>query len=109
LKILSIRQPWAYLIAEGSKNIENRVWSTRYRGLFLNDAGKLAIISPRAWMLLPLHQGSRRRAVNRRALPGTLAGHASPCGHSRLADLRSQNPRGGWRGSQDGRRILFTI
>ena len=38
MKILSIRQPWAHLIAHGSKNIENRSWQTRYRGLFLVHA-----------------------------------------------------------------------
>ena len=40
VKILSIRQPWAYLITQGSKNIENRSWPTKYRGLFLVHASK---------------------------------------------------------------------
>src|SRR5262245_15118449 len=38
LKILSIRRPWAYLITRGSKNIENRVWPTKYRGPLLIQA-----------------------------------------------------------------------
>jgi hypothetical protein len=38
MKILSIRQPWAHLIVHGSKNIENRSWSTKYRGPFLVHA-----------------------------------------------------------------------
>ena len=38
MKILSIRQPWAYLITRGSKNIENRSWRTRYRGPVLIHA-----------------------------------------------------------------------
>jgi ASCH domain len=38
MKILSIRQPWAYLITQGSKEIENRSWATTYRGLFLIHA-----------------------------------------------------------------------
>jgi len=38
LKILSIRQPWAHLITSGSKNIENRVWPTIYRGPLLIQA-----------------------------------------------------------------------
>ena len=38
MKILSIRQPWARLIVSGSKNIENRTWSTRYRGALLIHA-----------------------------------------------------------------------
>ena len=38
MKILSIRQPWAYLITQGSKDIENRSWPTKYRGQFLVHA-----------------------------------------------------------------------
>jgi hypothetical protein len=37
---LSILQPWAWLIVHGHKDIENRVWRTRYRGRFLVHAGK---------------------------------------------------------------------
>ena len=40
MKILSIRQPWAYLITQGSKNIENRSWRTNYRGPFLVHASR---------------------------------------------------------------------
>lgn len=35
---LSIRQPWASLIASGYKDIENRTWKTKYRGLVLIHA-----------------------------------------------------------------------
>jgi hypothetical protein len=38
MRILSIRQPWAYLITRGSKNIENRSWPTKYRGQVLIHA-----------------------------------------------------------------------
>lgn len=37
---LSIRQPWAWLIVHGHKTIENRHWSTLYRGQILIHAGK---------------------------------------------------------------------
>jgi hypothetical protein len=37
-KILSVRQPWATLIARGIKDIENRSWATGYRGLVLVHA-----------------------------------------------------------------------
>lgn len=37
---LSIRQPWAWLIVSGFKNIENRDWPTGYRGRFLVHASK---------------------------------------------------------------------
>ncbi|WP_075357884.1 ASCH domain-containing protein [Caballeronia sordidicola] len=36
---LSIRQPWAWLIVNGHKDIENRDWSTRFRGRVLIHAG----------------------------------------------------------------------
>lgn len=37
---LSIRQPWAWLIVEGHKAIENRNWNTDFRGLFYIHTGK---------------------------------------------------------------------
>jgi ASCH domain len=37
---LSIRQPWAWLIIHGGKDIENRCWPTRFRGRFLIHAAK---------------------------------------------------------------------
>ena len=40
MKALSIKQPWAYLIAHGVKNVENRTWYTRVRGTVLIHAGK---------------------------------------------------------------------
>lgn len=40
MKALSIRQPWAQLIVQGIKDIENRQWSTSYRGELLIHASK---------------------------------------------------------------------
>lgn len=39
VKALSVRQPWASAIVYGGKNIENRSWSTKYRGPLLIHAG----------------------------------------------------------------------
>ena len=39
MKALSIRQPWAWLIVHGYKEIENRTWKTAFRGRFLVQAG----------------------------------------------------------------------
>lgn len=36
---LSIRQPWAWCIVQGYKPVENREWSTKYRGRILVHAG----------------------------------------------------------------------
>lgn len=40
MKALSIQQPFAWLIVNGLKDIENRKWTTGYRGLILIHAGK---------------------------------------------------------------------
>lgn len=37
---LSIQQPWAWLIANGHKDVENRSWATRKTGWVLIHAGK---------------------------------------------------------------------
>lgn len=39
LRALSIRQPWAEAILTGAKQIENRTWSTSYRGLLVLHTG----------------------------------------------------------------------
>lgn len=41
MRCLSIRQPWAWLIVHGHKPIENRDWSTSWRGELLIHAGKV--------------------------------------------------------------------
>ncbi len=40
MKALSIRQPWAWLIIHGGKDIENRTWHTKHRGRFLVHAAQ---------------------------------------------------------------------
>lgn len=40
MKALSVKQPWASLIAGGHKTIEWRSWRTNYRGPLLICAGK---------------------------------------------------------------------
>lgn len=40
MKILTLKQPWATLVAEGYKKYEFRTWKTNYRGEILIHAGK---------------------------------------------------------------------
>lgn len=40
MKCLSIKQPWAWLIVNGYKPVENRSWPTRFRGRVFVQAGK---------------------------------------------------------------------
>lgn len=39
MKVLTLRQPWATLVAEGIKKYEFRSWKTNYRGKVLIHAG----------------------------------------------------------------------
>lgn len=40
LPALSLRQPWAWLVVHGGKDVENRVWTTKLRGAFLIHASQ---------------------------------------------------------------------
>lgn len=40
MRALSIQQPWAWLIVNGYKDVENRTWSSGYRGPVLIHAGR---------------------------------------------------------------------
>jgi len=40
MKTLSLKQPWAELVASGKKKIELRKWNTHFRGDFLVHASK---------------------------------------------------------------------
>ena len=50
MKVLSIRQPWAFLIANGFKPVENRTWGTKFRGEFLIHASKSFDREGYAWV-----------------------------------------------------------
>jgi hypothetical protein len=46
MKALSIKQPWANMIASGRKTIETRKWKTDHRGPLLIVSAKLPDITP---------------------------------------------------------------
>ncbi len=50
IRILSIRQPWAWLIVEGYKPVENRTWATAHRGPVLIHASMKFDWDARAWL-----------------------------------------------------------
>ncbi len=56
---LSVKQPWAFLIAHGLKPIENRTWSTRFRGRIYVHASQWADLegSATAYRNLVRHVG----------------------------------------------------
>ena len=45
MKAISLKQPWASMIANGSKTIETRTWPTKYRGDLLIVASRRPIIN----------------------------------------------------------------
>lgn len=47
---LSIRQPWAWLIVHGHKDVENRTWSTRRRGRILVHTGQRVDVDAYDWL-----------------------------------------------------------
>jgi len=46
MKVLSLKQPWAELILQGEKDVENRTWDAKHRGPFLIHASKTFDLPP---------------------------------------------------------------
>lgn len=51
MKALSVKQPWANMIAAGEKTIETRTWGTDYRGDLLIVSTKSPKIDPAGFAL----------------------------------------------------------
>jgi hypothetical protein len=50
-KAISLKQPWANLVASGKKTIETRKWSTNYRGDLVICSSKKPNINPAGYAL----------------------------------------------------------
>ncbi len=70
MKVLSIRQPWASLIAHGIKDIENRTWRTYFRGRIYIHASAVSAGNELQTLLTP----SQYRAIPDSLQPGFLIG-----------------------------------
>jgi hypothetical protein len=54
MKTFSIKNPWAYLICSGEKDIENRSWPTSYRGkILVHVPAKIDTVGPPMIFLPP--------------------------------------------------------
>jgi hypothetical protein len=51
VKALSLKQPWASLVAAGAKTIETRTWAPAYRGPLLIVSSKCPRIEPAGFAL----------------------------------------------------------
>ncbi len=82
IKALSVKQPWANMIASGKKTIETRTWRTNYRGLLLIVSSKLPDTAAMPASECPGPFGVALCIVEvmdcRRMLPGDI--HAACCG-----------------------------
>lgn len=56
MRTLSIRQPWAWLIVHGHKDVENREWATAWRGPLLIHASKTAAKGEYALLRETIHE-----------------------------------------------------
>lgn len=74
MKAITVRQPWAWAIASGAKNIENRTQGSRYRG-------PLAIHAGRGWS----ERGSESPLI--RQLHGDRLGFTIPVAPMRNVEL----------------------
>ena len=78
MKVLSIRQPWAWLILNAGKDIENRTWPTRFRGRVLIHAGKAmtktehTIAAYTLDSIIPSHYMPRRHELERGGIVGEV-------------------------------------
>lgn len=54
-RALSLKQPWAALLAAGVKTVEVRRWTTSHRGRLLIHAAGVADDRPEAWACVPDH------------------------------------------------------
>ncbi len=106
LRALSIRQPWAWLIVNGHKDIENRTWKTHFRGQILVHAAKamsweeydeaarvteLASAFLPAAIVLPKYEDLERGGiVGQVRIDGCVSDHPSPWFYGPVGFLLSE-------------------
>lgn len=76
MKAISIKQPWASLIIEGIKDIENRNWFTYYRGLLHIHAGQSFDLQG-ANLISELYPKHRKLIEKSKAYRGGILGYVN--------------------------------
>lgn len=67
---LSIRQPWAWLIVAGVKDVENRTWRTGHRGHFFVHAAQRLDLDGYKWALATGYDLPAMEALERGGIIG---------------------------------------
>ena len=95
MKCLTVRQPWAWLIIHGGKNVENRNWETDYRGrLYIHASTHLPKrIFRREWDLAMLKYGNQKSGRPPLIMHNLEFGKI--IGHVDLVDIK-RNTKGPW-------------
>ena len=96
MKILSIRQPWAWAIIHAGKDVENRSWPTKVRGRVLVHAGLKQTHDDwddcmdfmDEWFPMPSEERLRRRA---RAINDHAAQRGGIVGSVEIVDCVSEH------------------
>jgi len=92
MKALSIKQPWAWLIVNGFKDIENRTWPTRNRGTVYIHASKTMDMVDWMGIYRAMNNPDEyERLIREKELPGF---HGGIVGKADIADCvdRSASP-----------------
>lgn len=71
---LSLKQPWAALLAAGRKTVEVRRWATAYTGTLLIHAARIPDPRPEAWACVPEELREAARLEGGVVGVGTLTG-----------------------------------
>lgn len=95
MRAMTVKQPWASLIASGDKDIENRSWRTSYRGPLVITASK--VIDRTARIVAKAVDSPTGVVVGVVDLIDCVQGHPSPwampdCWHWVLAKPRRCTP-----------------
>jgi len=108
MRILTVRQPWAWAIIAGHKPVENRSWTTDYRGPLAIHAGRTP--APEGWRELdqlgmphpPFRAVEHGCIIGVVTLTGHTTSHPSPWAHEGAWHWTLSRPRAcdplAWRG-----------
>lgn len=70
MRVLTVRQPWAWSIALGEKDVENRTWNTHYRGPIAIHAA--ASVDDEAYLFPAVHRMLAEAGIRPRDVESTL-------------------------------------